>query len=357
MPPSQKFSRLNSSSMPLSSVPLSSTRSLKARLQVLSRPRVWGSVSILLIASYGLFQYWGGLGQRVSSGQDDAINPAQRSPFLNSQSNFSSPDFSNSRLGNLPTSNGLPQTYMTPGLTSTSPKTTGSPIKLNTFNPFTTNSVTASPSGGDPLNLPSATAGSSSNFSNPDDVNSGTVHSISPLQAGLDRNFSPRQASSSDPMASSDPTGSNPVSAVGNSTDSNFIGSNSVGDNSTEPMLSPVGTAQFQPYVPRTSPPSGSTGYTLPPAFRTPANNESNDASGFSNFSRPQPLPGFTSTQPRQSMGSSSTGSQIPQSSQYQTPQYQSPQYQSPQNDPFSVPRTTPGRSIGGGQINTFSNP
>ena len=346
MPPSQKFSRPSSSSMPLSSVPLSSRRSLKARLQVLGRPRVWGSISILLMASYGLFQYWGGLGQRVSSGQDAAVNPTQRHPFLNSQSNFSNPnfsnpDFSNPKLGNLPTSNGLPQTYMPPGLTSTSPKTTGSPTRPNAFNPFTTNSVTASPSGGDPLSLPSATAGASGNFSNLDDISSGTVQSISPLQSGLDRNFSPRQASSSDPLTSSDPTGSNPGSTAGNSVDGN----------STEPTLSPVGTAQFQPYVPRTSPPSGSTGYTLPPAFRTPANNESNDASGFSNFSRPQPLPGFTSTQPRQSMGSS-TGSQIPQ-----TPQYQTPQYQTPQNDPFSVPRTTPGRSIGGGQINTFSNP
>ncbi|MBW4661241.1 MAG: hypothetical protein KME15_21400 [Drouetiella hepatica Uher 2000/2452] len=347
MSPSQKFSRHNSGSKPPSS-----TRYLQTRLKILGRPGVWGAVSILLLASYGLFQYWGSLDQSVDSGQDAIDNPARRDS-LNSGSDFDSSDF-----GNLPISN-TPQPYVTPGLTSpglpsTSPRAAGLPTKPNTFNPFATHSVVASPSGGDGLALPSAVSEVSGN---PDSVGSGTARPISPLQSGLDRNLAPKQD-----LYSSNPMDKNSASPPGNSGGSR--GDSLGGSNPTETMLAPtmlapMGAAQFQPYVPRTSPPPGSTGYTLPPAFRTPSNSGLNDASDFNNFSRPQPLPGFTSTQPRQSIGSQMTGSQTAGSQvpQYQLPQYQLPQYLSPPNDPFSVPRTTPGRSIGGGQINTFSNP
>jgi len=365
MSPSRKFSEPQISD---------SMHPLKARLQVLGRPQVWGAVSVLLVASYGLFQYWTSSSQTVHSdqGSSPVVNPARRNPLIGSESDFGGSDF-----GSLPgIPQGLPQPYAVPGLTSTSPKANGSPTKPNTFNPFTTHPVTAdTPSGSDPLISPGAATGTSAGIVNPGSSvagssvagssveNSATARFVSPLQSGLDRNLSPQQGSSESangtPSGTSSGilTGGNPV---GNSAGGSLNGGNPAG------TLSPGGVSQFQPYVPRTSPPTGSTGYTVPPAFRTPANSRSDDTSGFSGFSRPQPIPGFTSTPTGQLTGVSpaygqnggaySSGGQS-QSPQSQSPQSQSPSYQSPQLSPFSVPRTTPGRSIGGGQINTFSNP
>jgi hypothetical protein len=176
---------------------------------------------------------------------------------------------------------------------------------------------------------------------------------VSPLQSGLDRNLAtspPEEAELANDRAIA-PSGETPEEGE----DPND------GSSPTATPLSPVDgsqfqPSQFQPYTPRTSPPVGSTGYTLPPAFRTPMSSATDDASSFSNVSRPQPLPGYTTTPARLPSGLSGDYGQGGDRSQPPQPQFTQPQPLS-QPEPFSVPRTTPGRSIGGGRINTFSDP
>ncbi len=115
------------------------------------------------------------------------------------------------------------------------------------------------------------------------------------------------------------------------------------------------GSQLEQPYRPATSPQAGSTGYVVPPALRTPSYAAPTQTLAPNSF--PSQIPNQIPSQPNQfstppvgSYGSPARPGAYPQ------PSFDSPQLLV-QPSPFSVPRTPPGRYIGNGQINTFSNP
>ncbi|MCU0566157.1 MAG: hypothetical protein MUF49_06130 [Oculatellaceae cyanobacterium Prado106] len=131
----------------------------------------------------------------------------------------------------------------------------------------------------------------------------------------------------------------------------------------------PTGLSQNQPrFAPQISPPPGTTGYTLPPAFRTPA---TPSTPSYGN-TVPQPVPGVPAPAiapdvPRQSFdingqfspssgsyGSGSSAIGVPSSDAIRSNPAagQIVQPAAPAPAPFSAPR-----SMGGGRINTFSNP
>lgn len=98
-----------------------------------------------------------------------------------------------------------------------------------------------------------------------------------------------------------------------------------------QPLPGQPASLQTQPYpqfLPQTSPAPGTTGYTLPPALRTPI--------GFGSINRQSREDRPSAVQPAQS-GLNAVPSEA--------------------SLPFSIPRAVPGRSMGGGAINTFSNP
>ncbi|MBF2002141.1 MAG: hypothetical protein IGS38_15655 [Synechococcales cyanobacterium M58_A2018_015] len=185
---------------------------------------------------------------------------------------------------------------------------------------------------------------------------------INPLQSALERSSSTGQpASLPHSMTTSGAPGSSSSQVPG------------VSGPSSAPSGLPAAPAEWtqsmpgQPpsYFPQTSPNPGTTGYTMPPAFRTPANTPSQfgtysgSSSGITPPTSIAPAgptaPSLAPAVPQPSFGSYSTPSS---STAAPTPDFSG--VQSPQaapTAPFSVPRTPPGRTIGGGEINTFSNP
>ncbi|MCY7283921.1 MAG: hypothetical protein LH679_10875, partial [Cyanobacteria bacterium CAN_BIN43] len=109
-------------------------------------------------------------------------------------------------------------------------------------------------------------------------------------------------------------------------------------------------------FTPQLSPFPGTTGYTLPPTLRPSLTSVGSSFSGGSL----QPIPGQIAPQtaptvPRQFYDD---GQPSYPNGQAAYPRVQSSSVSaSPTPAPFSVPHAAPGRSIGGGQINTFSNP
>lgn len=139
----------------------------------------------------------------------------------------------------------------------------------------------------------------------------------------------------------------------------------------TEPTASPSLTSQSAgssisvPFIPTSttmSPPPGTTGYTLPPAL-TPVNPSVSGANYSPSIS---PIPGIAPqpslTPPVPSVGNTfnpvpnitNVGVFGPTLSQ---PLGASSTQATPQATPFSASRRPPGRNIGNGEINTFSNP
>lgn len=136
------------------------------------------------------------------------------------------------------------------------------------------------------------------------------------------------------------------------------------------------GQSLLQPPM-QVSPPLGSTGYTLPPSLRgvpSSAPNTSSTINPYANSFQAQPIRSFPSApqivpqaiplQPGLPGGGQSAlsapGSLQGPSFNSATPQFNSvdafPQVQ-PDPPPFSVPNRVPGRYIGNGEINTFANP
>jgi hypothetical protein len=184
-------------------------------------------------------------------------------------------------------------------------------------------------------------------------TNSSTA--INPLQSALERYSSTEeqsQLSSVRPLAQSSAARSTEdselpeLSETEGSTGQNFPGQP---DSSPQRLPSP----QFSPQI---SPSPGTTGYTLPLTLQTPT--PSVRPSSF-NINL-QPIPGQITPQINPAAPGQFYDEGQPSHSTGQ-PNYPKVQPSSAPSSlvpaPFSVPRAAPGRSIGGGQINTFSNP
>jgi len=369
--------------MPTFKQPSTSFRYLKARLNVLKRPRVWAAASGLIPLVFLVGAYLANPQQYLGSNDlEDTTN----SPHQNS-------------LGNLPTqsmpaSNGelfetLPDLSTVPTQTLSDPQPALSKSPLLQEFLLDRSSVTAQPDKPKRSSLSPLFSASSenqrdscvicgaashpqsrlSNFystnfpsSNPPSaVPLGTADSsisapsfptINPLQSALARyssipNSSP--TSSAQPLAQSSGTDSSRNSESRLTEEPTSRDSWRPPESSLQSLPSPQFTPQLSPFP-------GTTGYTLPPTLQPSLPSVRSSFTGGSL----QPIPGQIAPQtaptvPREfydeGQPSYSTG-------QAAYPRVQAPSASaSPTPAPFSVPRAAPGRSIGGGQINTFSNP
>lgn len=372
-----------------------SIRNLRARLQVLQRPTVWGSAAVLLLAIFFLAEYWGDPKQYASADRSsnytrpNPLRPTALDPYSSDGADF----------GNLP---GLSNNFASPsqpsGTRPTNPNAQTGSTRSNLFQSPSSldSSLSKQPENAlDPVlsSLDSADRNSSSTAPGLlDDLGAGSSASAgtssrqggnsaiaNPLQSALDRYGSSTGNSATGDSATSNTLGdrlTNPSQVAPYSSPNSSVGQPGTEQSSTSPSPAGRSFSQFssgqsfaQPYIPQNSPPPGTTGYVVPPAFRTaPTGNEGNSSSsglGFSGFSNSQPVPGAATPQfapSRQTQGYGYTSSGSSSNSGYSSTPSGTPsgtQYQSPQSSTssFSVPRATPGRYIGGGEINTFSNP
>jgi hypothetical protein len=263
--------------------------------------------------------------QNAASGAGLGANPDDI-PVLPQQPLSSDLESANSLLNR--SQNNLPEASQSRPTAGTNSLTSG--FGSSAFSPIEAPSNSAS---GDRVPDNMAT-GSNSELFNPDERSD--VPAATPLESALERN-----------------------SAANNANSAGRSPSNSV-------LSSPI--RQNNPY--QTAPPPGTTGYIQPPSLNVPANNpaiQSNPT--YPNFANPQPAPGLP-TAPQiapnvqQPQGGNSNPNQISVYPNYYNPPVVQPQVTQPvpqvaQPEPInnSVQRSGLGRPIGGGEINTFSNP
>lgn len=386
--------------MPSKQLP-ASIRSLKVRLRILQRPSVWVSSAVLLGAIVLLAETWKhpewfandnqpSVDQPSANSADTDSptrpNPAPLDPFASvDQPQFGTAEDAEDPLSAL-SSRGLSNSSETDRLdsplllppnrfpaarSSSSPsvpdpfaslRTRSSASSGNTSESNATENSAASSFGngfssGSQFNDSQNPFGSASQSSGNQSPNSA---GINPLESAIERHNSPASVQSTpfpqsglaSPNSNLDSTTTSPelptptAPGIGQST--------SVQPTFVQPQPIPgqpsYGQTQPQPqFLPQTAPAPGTTGYTLPPAFRTNANTPAGPSFGnYNNQSNynPSGVPSIGSPSTPQSGVPSSTAQ----------PQFQASPSQ-PTPAPFSVPRAAPGQAIGGGRINSFSNP
>ncbi|MBW4489428.1 MAG: hypothetical protein KME12_16705 [Trichocoleus desertorum ATA4-8-CV12] len=365
---------------------------LKARLRALKRPMVWGPGIILLLIVFFTLEYWlhpewfdntrsatnveegfnpsvsledGAIGADIDSlplllnqlngiAADEAEDASQKkndktatkpslfSELLKSQGQAASPD------GNLPNSNsaapqsspsssllsasnvpGQPLVGATPGLTGIGSSSLPSAVPSSLLPPSGISTPTPS------LNLNSPNT-SSTNPSAP----------VSALQRALEQ--SQAQNNSTAPSTSGSPT----AAELG----SNVAAPTSTTQTLTQPgAIAPVGNSGINysstPGV-SSAPPSNSFNYLSQPQLG------SNVPAGIEPVvpTAPSITPVVPSSNLNPNFGQSSQGQN---NNGFNNSGFSGNAVQPSQlnQQPFSVPRRVPGRNIGGGQINTFSNP
>ena len=375
--------------MPTFKQPPASFRYLKARLNVLKRPQVWAAASGLMLLVFLVGAYLVNPQRYTGSNDLEAItNPPHQNPLGNLPTQ------------NMPASNGelfetLPDLSAAPTqpLPDRQPqRDPGSPL-LQEFL-LGRSSVTAQPDKPKRSSLSSLFSASSENqrdpcgicgaarppqsrspslysidslssdslSSNPTSaITSGTADSsvsassfpiVNPLQSALDRYSSipnPSPTSPAQSLAQSLGADSSRGSEPRSTEEPISQDSWRQPESSLQNLPSPQFTPQLSPFP-------GTTGYTLPPTLRPSLTSVGSSFSGGSL----QPIPGQIAPQtaptvPRQFYDD---GQSSYPNGQAAYPRVQSSSVSaSPTPAPFSVPHAAPGRSIGGGQINTFSNP
>jgi hypothetical protein len=362
-----------------------SVRYLKARLRILKRPAVWGSAAILLLTLFSVYTLlqrpdWLTVSEsdRVSPEAENATNTADPnalppeedsaigmdidslSVLRNEISNFdeeaeidllappSRPvdgedgEAATSRQTGSPLVSVAPQSSQSSQFSSAYAQG-GQPLSLNLFN-----SPTLLP--GSSTSADSASAGAS----NPG-FGLGTTSQATPPANPL-RSAVEQYANSAN------------QSTAQAQTQTQADAETASGDTRRQPAATPTYLPP-QPvgqYAPQTSPIPGTTGYTIPPSLIYGRNSTyTNPASP--NSVEPQAVPGLPQApqvlpqtipaqpgigQPLQTpYGGGTAGGTSP------VPNVQQPQVVQPPPQPFSVPRTSAGYSIGGREVETFSNP
>lgn len=356
----------------------------KARLNILKRPTVWAAASGLLLSVFLVGEYLANPQQYTGGNDlDAATSPSNQNP-----------------LGNLPTQNmpassselfeTLPDASTVPIQTSSDPQSPRSdnsrslllqdfllgrssiaaqkdqPGRSQSASVLTSSfsqsrrdrpsksqipslSSPGSPSSGfTGSTLPGLAASRSSTSS----ANGSSA--INPLQSALDRYSPDGRPSQPSPVGSLSP------SSVDNSPRDSRLSPTATPfsqDSLGRPEQTPSGLPSPQ-FSPQLSPFPGTTGYTLPPTLRpsTPSISPSFSSGNL------QPIPGQITPQTAPALPGQSYGygqPSYPNAGQMAYPNAQPSLVPSsqPMPSPFSIPRAVPGRSIGGGQVNTFSNP
>jgi hypothetical protein len=399
----------------------SASRYWKARLQVFKRPTVWGSALLLLLPLVFLAHYWrnpeGFVRSQTLIQTDSSTLPDDQNPSsLPAQDGTAAPAVSDAstllEVPALPDSateagqrSELPQPTLLeallstplPALKSQSPQPTSRPR-----NPFARQSRSSEPSqnrGANEARDPSSGLSSifssfsaplfSSAIAQPTNsegnlgTNSAEAMSLSPLQSALDRRAGIASSGRSSTVEGQTEAPSNltaqAIPSAGQTTLPWLVPTGQSAQLGAQIGTPPLG---MQPYIPRTSPFPGTTGYTLPSALRpttpyyfnpTYANSSNGFSGAYSNGSFPSAYPSGYAVSPYGVPLGTVTPYSTPQlpptlsTSPYSRAGYGAgvplPTFNAPaptvipQPVPFSIPRTPPGRYIGGGEINTFSNP
>ena len=311
-------------------------------LQVLRRPVVWGSAAVLLAAGYFLSPYWSNFNPIAQTRSQSPSTPRQN-PLYPPQT--ADPANLNG-FGNMPglgSSTGQQGSLGQSGISGSTPMPSAGQ-QSGSLDPFAMpmgaapGLPTSASSGSNPSGLSNSGAGGtsfiqgsfgtptlgSSTLGNSTSGNSTSGNSAAnPVQSALDRATHSTSTPSTSSTLEAQPSTLTPGTLPSSSAPGTGITTAPTSSTSTAPgttaapPLSPVGQPSFQPYTPSTSS-SGVPGSAVPPAFRTPANvAPAASSSGFSNFSKPQPLPGDYSsplnppyaTQPMLPSSRSSNGS------------------------------------------------
>lgn len=367
-----------------------SIRYLKARLSILKRPTVWGSAAAVLLSIFMVGEYLAHPEHYTGAENTDAAPPPSSMTNLPAQEGASASDVFETlpELANVPTQSSVePKVGTQPNPSSSqsdsdpllqefllgrslnSPQnndrqrrrsSSSAAASSSASTPSTSSSSRRSRSADTPLpNLYSPSLYSPTPSSGLASVKPGTSGSESlssppnPLQSALDR-YSATPVPSSLSNLSDSGNGLRSGEAAG----SGLAGSQSDLTPTQRPYSSQPYTGQ--PYMPQLSPSPGTTGYTLPSTLRSP--NAIPSSSSGSSGSSTQPIPGQTAplapTVPVPSVPVQSYGSQPTQPPAGTAAPRINPVPQAvPPAAPYSVPRPVPGRNIGGGEINTFSNP
>lgn len=372
-----------------------SARALKARLRILRRPTLWGSLLILLLPLLILSEYWQHPDKftvaNSNAASDSTANPSapEALPTVSDASTILDlPDAADLSAPNGSTAaSPTLKTDLLTALLSNSPSNAAkkqpvAPLKSQSQLRSSRNAFSAPPVEPATVDLTGIRAdvaptsvvqpssiqpllGSAAQVNSLDQT---APTSANPLQQAIGRILGQPESgdqATSQPSAQASPQASPQTGETAQATQAapnpTF---NTYGQ--PNPALLPSTGSSFsqpssQPYVPQTSPAPGTTGYTLPPAFRTTTNTPSypNSPSSLSTPQlaptvRTQPVPGSPYVGSYGNTPGYGTTAPSPMPS-YPAPSYASPQPQG--QTPFSVPRTPPGRYIGGGEINTFSNP
>lgn len=361
-----------------------SLRYFRARLAILRRPMLWGSASVLLLAVWFLAEYWNYPSRFVqvtgSLPADNLADSADDSATVENQTSeapappalldpFASVDESPVPATSQPATLPVPPVANPSGnvldalILPASPQRAGSSGARSSFNSATSTSQNPFVSSGGaslgqsslsslpevnllpvaPNALPTS-ASSSAAPNAPDD----RAPSSNPLQTALDRYGGLAGGQSLPAPASPSATvpanpAPSPVSEPGEQIYSPLALPRQAVPQPLPGQPSPFQTLSQPQYLPQTSPPPGTTGYTLPSLFQSPT---------VSNLGDRVTVPASGSVSPLFAPPSAALPNSFSPSPTVQ-PQFSQPT----QPAPFSIPRSAPGRSIGGGQINTFSNP
>jgi hypothetical protein len=361
----------------------------KARLNILKRPTVWAAASGLLLSIFLVGEYLANPQQYTGSNDPDtATSPFNQNP-----------------LGNLPTQNRpasssglfemLPDSSTVPTQTSLdtqSPKSDNSSSPLLQKFLLGRSSIAAqkdkpgglqspsvltssflqnrrdrsSESGIPSLSSPGSASSEFTGSTLPSLANSRSRRSslngsnaTNPLQSALDRS-SPNGSSPNDRQTPLSPARSLSPSSIDNTSGDSRLSPTATPfrqDSLGRQEQTPLGLPNTQ-LSPQLSPSPGTTGYTLPPALQ---NSTPSSISPSSSNGSLQPIPGQISPQTSPALPGQSYGYGQPSSPNgqmaYPSAQPSLVPSSQPMPSPFSVPRAVPGRSIGGGQVNTFSNP
>lgn len=352
-------------------------RVLKAKLKLLKRPTVWGAGIILFLPLLFLADYWLNpqqfLGRQLQPEPQFSAELAEEdAPTIgNPENGASDPSSLLEALSATPESGAeslLLQTDLLDALLTApvpeakdgsrsvngsrsvaSPKAKNdpAPAPAGLFStPTLFSSSSSEASGSVALGLPSSTSinpaiGLSGNQAGTTGSSSDASGAVSPLQSALDRSTFSQPAR----QAVTDSTAS-PQNNANAATVTNLYGQSTpstLGQSLGQVTPNAPSRLNYPLYIPQTSPNPGTTGYTIPPALRTPAVSPSTSFTPIAPAIQTQPLPGYRPP---------TTGT----IQAYPMPTYSAPPPQV-QSAPFSVQRTPPGQHIGGGQINTFSNP
>ncbi|GAB4377082.1 MAG: hypothetical protein Kow00121_25560 [Elainellaceae cyanobacterium] len=348
-----------------------SIRTLKARLKVLGRPAVWGSASILILALFFLSKYWqhpqqflGLEGDRESlptSEASESTPPSPLDPFSSVEDAETTPqsesalapflaDFEQNRLETLRLSRPLTSSERSNPASSL-------PIPLIGVDPEG-NSRTDLPNLGTSASFPTLSEDDLRNATAaPSTTNSQAQPAVNPLQSALDRRATDSPSTSQ--VSSPTPAGSASLSqAESTRTTATSASFRSGATYSPQPLPGqplPQQTLIQPQFVPQTSPAPGTTGYRLPASLSSPVTDSA--VGSFDRLSSPSNIAPLPALPPRSI--SPLVPPSLPSGNAVNNGINPQPQVSQPLAvpAPFSVPRAVPGRTIGGGQINTFSNP